>query len=137
MSVLLSDGGHAIYVAPSGGRDRRNALGVVEVAPFDPQSVEMFYLMAQRAARPCHFYPMALATYDFLPPPEEVQVEIGEPRQAKRSSIHLAVGAECDMERLPGSELADKQARREARASAIWATVCADYRAITGPPPGS
>ncbi len=47
MSELLSEGGKAIYVAPSGGRDRPNADGVVEIAPFDPQSIEMFYLMAR------------------------------------------------------------------------------------------
>ena len=131
MSGLLSEGGHAIYVAPSGGRDRRNADGIVEVAPFDAQSVEMFYLMSQRALRPCHFYPMALATYEFLPPPETVQVELGEPREATRSGIHLAIGAECDMEGLAGSDVIDKKARREARARAIWAAVSADYRAIT------
>src|SRR5262249_36194951 len=35
MSLLLKEGGKLIYVAPSGGRDRRNKQGVVEVAPFD------------------------------------------------------------------------------------------------------
>ena len=48
MSRLLQEGGKVIYVAPSGGRDRRNAEGEIEVAPFDPQSVEMFYLMARK-----------------------------------------------------------------------------------------
>ena len=36
MSQLLTEGGKCIYVAPSGGRDRKNAEGVVEIAPFDP-----------------------------------------------------------------------------------------------------
>ena len=88
MSELLEEGGKCIYVAPSGGRDRANAHGVVEVAPFDPQSVEMFYLMARRAARPSHFYPMALSTYDFLPPPETDTGRDGRSatHQAHRSS---------------------------------------------------
>jgi len=55
MSELLSEGGKAIYVAPSGGRDRPNAQGVVEIAPYDPQSIEMFYLMTQRAGHLTHF----------------------------------------------------------------------------------
>jgi len=69
MVELLSEGGHAIYVAPSGGRDRANTDGIIEVTPFDPQSVEMFYLMAQKAKSNTHFFPLALSTYHLLPPP--------------------------------------------------------------------
>lgn len=127
MSELFGEGGKCIYVAPSGGRDRPNAHGVVDVAAFDPQSVEMFYLMARRAGRPAHFYPMALATYDFLPPPETVQAELGEARPVRRAGIHMAVGGELDMEWYPGSDLKDKHARREARARHIWQCVCDDY----------
>jgi glycerol-3-phosphate O-acyltransferase len=127
MSELLSEGGKTIYVAPSGGRDRPNADGVVEVAPFDPQSIKMFYLMAQRAGHPTHFYPMALKTFALLPPPETVQVELGEARIAKRADIHLAIGPRIDMENFPGSDLTDKHERRSARAESIWAQVRKDY----------
>ena len=130
MGELLSEGGRCIYVAPSGGRDRPNADGVVEVARFDAQSVEMFYLMAERAPRPTHFYPMALATYDFLPPPETIQRELGESRRAKRTGLHLSVGAEIDMALFPGGDLPDKHARREARASFIWQQVADAYAAF-------
>lgn len=127
MSELLAAGGKSIYVAPSGGRDRQNQEGVVEVAPFDPQSIEMFYLMAKKAGRPTHFYPMALATYNLLPPPETIQKELGEVRRTQRGGIHLAVGAEIDMEHFPGADQKDKHARREARASYIWSQVVQDY----------
>lgn len=123
MSELLSEGGKAIYVAPSGGRDRPNAKGVFEVAPFDPQSIEMFYLMASRAGHPTHFYPLALKTYALLPPPESIQVELGEVRLAKRSGGHLAFGPEFDMEHFPGSTIASKHQRREARAQYMWKSV--------------
>jgi glycerol-3-phosphate O-acyltransferase len=124
MTQLLSDGGHCIYVAPSGGRDRMNKAGVVEVAPFDVQSVEMFHLMAQRATRPTHFYPMALATYHFMPPPDTVQVEIGEPRRIRRCPIHLAIAPEFDMHAF---DQEDRHARREARAQAAWRAVSDAY----------
>lgn len=130
MAELLAEGGKCIYVAPSGGRDRRNAVGTVEVAPFDPQSVEMFRVMAERATRPTHFYPMALATYDFLPPPESIQRELGEARHAKRTGLHLAVGAELDMRALPGAELADKHEGRAARARFIWRQVADAHAAF-------
>jgi glycerol-3-phosphate O-acyltransferase len=120
MAALLSEGGHCIYVAPSGGRDRRDASGRITPAPFDPQNVEMFYLMAQRAGHPTHFYPMALNTYDILPPPETVQVELGEPRTMTYSPVHLAVGAEIDMARF---DALDRAERRVARAEAAWTAV--------------
>ena len=128
MSSLLKEGGKCIYVAPSGGRDRRNKEGVIEVAPFDPQSIEMFYLMARKASHPTFFYPMALATYDLLPPPETIQVELGEERKTTHGGIHVAFGPVIDMENFPGSENPDKHLRRKARADYIWDQVNSDYQ---------
>ena len=127
MAELLGEGGHAIYVAPSGGRDRPNASGQVEVAPFDAQSIEMFRLMAQRATRPTHFYPMALATYDIMPPPEKVEVELGEPRKLRRCPVHLAIGEELDFERFANDV---RDARRAAQADAAWSAVKDAYQAF-------
>jgi glycerol-3-phosphate O-acyltransferase len=129
MADLLGEGGHAIYVAPSGGRDRPNASGQVEVAPFDPQSIEMFRLMAQRAARPAHFYPMALATYDIMPPPEKVEIELGEPRKLRRGPVHLAIGEELDFERFTEH---DRDTRRVAQAQGAWEAVRDAYKAFPG-----
>jgi len=132
MCRLLHEGGKIIYVAPSGGRDRRNSQGIVEVAPFDPQSIEMFYLMARKAKTKTHFYPFSLATYDLLPPPETVQKELGEVRSAKRCPIHLAFAPPFDMEKFPGSDHNDKIARRQNRADAIWNIVRINYELIRG-----
>ena len=46
---------------------------------------------------------MSLVTYDVLPPPETVQIEMGEMRHAGRAPIHLAIGPELTMEKFPGS----------------------------------
>ncbi len=131
MSHLLQEGGKMIYVAPSGGRDRRNAQGVVEVAPFDPQSIEMFYLMARKAKTPTHFYPFSLCTYDLLPPPETVQKELGERRVAKRCAIQIAFLSEFDMEKFPGSEENEKTLRRKWRSDALWSLVNGQYQRMT------
>jgi glycerol-3-phosphate O-acyltransferase len=127
MSQLLSEGGKSIYVAPSGGRDRPNAEGIVQVAPFDPQSIEMFYLMARKAGHPTHFYPLTLKTYELLPPPQTIQIELGEARTAKRAPIHIAFAPRIDMEHFPGSDLEDKYERRAARAEHICNLVKQDY----------
>jgi len=131
MRALLKEGGKIIYVAPSGGRDRKNSQGIVEVAPFDPNSIEMFYLIARKAATPTHFIPLALATYDLLPPPEIVQKELGEVRCAKRTPIHLSFGAPFDMDHCPGSDDPDKSSRRKNRALAIDQIVKRMYATIT------
>lgn len=130
MSEMLSEGGKAIYIAPSGGRDRPNAQGVFEVAPFDPQSIEMIYLMAERAGHPTFFYPMALHTQELIPPPETIQLELGEARRAKRGKIQLGFGPAIDMEQFPGNTLTDKRKRREARAHHIWELVKKIYTSL-------
>lgn len=130
MSELLSEGGKAVYVAPSGGRDRPNAQGVFEVAPFDPQSIEMFYLMAQKSCHPTHFYPLSLKTHEVLPPPETIQIELGEVRTMKKAPIHLHFAPEIDMEHFPGSDNPDRRARRQSRALFIWNIVRTLYEAF-------
>ena len=128
MVELLSEGGHAIYVAPSGGRDRTNAEGIVELAPFDPQSIEMFYLMAKKAKKPTHFFPLALSTYHLLPPSETIETELGESRITRGGAIHLAFGNAVDMELFPGSEKAkDKKDKKRLRAEYLWNCVKKDY----------
>ncbi len=130
MTEILSEGGHCIYVAPSGGRDRPNAEGIVEVAPFDGQSVEMFYLMARQADKPTHFYPLSLKTYDLMPPPKQVFKELGEKRETKFTPVFLNFGDEIDMENFPGShEIRDKRTKRNKRAEYIFQTVKQGYLA--------
>lgn len=130
MRELLSEGGKCIYVAPSGGRDRPNKDGVIEVAPFDAQSIEMFWFTANHSAKPTHFYSLALSTYDLLPPPDGIKVELGESRQTRSSPIHLAFGEEIDMVNFPGSENDDKKQRRVFRAEFIWNIVNNLYNKI-------
>lgn len=130
MGQLLSEGGCCIYVAPSGGRDRPDRHGHVDVAHFDAKSIEFFWLTAQKADRPTHFYPLALSTYALLPPPNHVEKTLGESRIAKASPVALAFGPELDMEKFPGHENPDKRARREARARYIWEQVRKLYKQI-------
>lgn len=130
MKEILCDGGRFIYVAPSGGRDRANAAGEVNVADFDPGSIEMFRLMAKQATKAVHFYPLSLVTFDIMPPPPSVESELGETRQAKREGALFAFGDEIDMEAFPGADLANRHAKREARALYIWNLVSDNYHKL-------
>lgn len=116
MKELLDEGGKVIYVAPSGGRDRINAEGNIIVSPFDPNSIELFYLMARKALKKTHFYPLALHTYELLPPPADIRKEIGEERHAQFTPIFLSFGEEIEMETFSNGE---KKERKKNRAEAI------------------
>ncbi len=127
MASLLQEGGKVIYVAPSGGRDRANKEGVVEIAPLDPQSIHMFHLMARKAGNSTHFYPMALSTYRLLPPPAAVQTEIGETRRAQRAPIHVGIGPELSMDLI---ESLPKEEARKKRAEYIGKEIIEQYRLL-------
>lgn len=131
LEELFSEGGKCIYIAPSGGRDRRNEKGRVEVAPFDPDSVEMFYLLSKRAKRPTHFHTLTLLTYPLLPPPDQVLVEIGEARNTTFAPAKLTFSPEIDMEGIGNTEkIQDKREKRKARTDAIFSQVTTDFAAF-------
>lgn len=130
MAQLLDEGGHCIYVAPSGGRDRKDQDGTIRVAPFDPQSVEMFRLIADHAAKPVRFHPLALFTYDLLPPPVSIEKSLGEKRDAHCTPIHLAFGPAIDMDNFPGNDHPDKTQKRVNRADYIWNLVNNAYTSL-------
>jgi glycerol-3-phosphate O-acyltransferase len=128
MRELLNEGGKCIYVAPSGGRDRPNHKGVVEVAPFDPQSIEMFHLMARRSSKKVHFYPLSLSTYCIMPPPDTIQIELGEARRTGYGPVHLHFGHQIDMDHIEGVSYSDKHAARKVKADYIHHLVEKSYK---------
>lgn len=129
MSELFSEGGHAIYVAPSGGRDRCNEAGEITVASFDPKSVEMFFLMGKKAARKTHFFPMALATFHLLPPPEGEKHELGEERVTKGGPVHLTILPEIAPDNLLEKDPSlDKEAFRQKKIDLIHSKIVNAYK---------
>lgn len=130
LEELLREGGLCLYIAPSGGRDRPDENGKVDVAPFDAQSIEMLVLLSQKAKRPTHFYPLALSTYALLPPPHIVEKEIGETREVNYTPIHAWFGDEIEMESTPKLSVLEKKQQRRERAEAVWSKVCDMYREL-------
>lgn len=129
MSDLLSEGGKCIWVAPSGGRDRADETGKIHLSYFDPQSIELFRLLKDKCTRPTHFYPLALSTYDLLPPPSSVDNELGEERLPKATPLFLSFGRELDLSSEEGSS--PKAEIRKKRAEKIWNQINEQYKAIT------
>jgi glycerol-3-phosphate O-acyltransferase len=97
LSSLKEESGTLIWVAPSGGRDRRNVeTNTVPIAPFDSKTIDMFRLMGNKSKKPTHYYTMAMVSYDLCPPPDFVVAGTGESRNVRFSPVGIAVGAELE-----------------------------------------
>lgn len=98
MGALMNkfkEGGCLLWVAPSGGRDRRNVeTGDIPIAPFDSKTIDMFRLMGNKSGVPTHFYPLAMATYNLCPPPDFLDAGVGEQRNIRFVPVGIAVGEE-------------------------------------------
>lgn len=127
---LLKEGGYCFYIALSGGRDRQNKEGIVEVAPFDPQSLEMLALLAQQTSYPTHFYPLALSTYALMPPPLEVEKELGEERLAFFKPVGVAFGSKIPLSFFSQEKTTEKKTERKKRAEEVWKLVVSLYARI-------
>lgn len=127
MLELLKEGGKCICVFPSGGRDRTDSQGVVQLDVFDPQNIEMFYLIAKKSKTPTHFYPMALDTYTLMPPPKDISDDLVEARFPTRAKIGIHCGKEIEMENL-FCHIQHKEQKRLDRSQHIWKEVCRLYQ---------
>mmetsp|Transcript_12096 Transcript_12096/g.16144 ORF Transcript_12096/g.16144 Transcript_12096/m.16144 type:complete len:423 (+) Transcript_12096:52-1320(+) len=97
MLAMLKEGGASLWVAPSGGRDRRNLeTGEVPIAPFDQKTVDMFRLMGNKSKKPTHFYPLAMVSYDLCPPPDFIDPGVGEQRNVRFVPIGINIMDEVE-----------------------------------------
>lgn len=130
---MFKKGGQTVWFAPSGGRDRRQPSGKVEISDFDEGAVDMMRFTALKSGKPCHFFPMALWTYDMLPPPTSVGgAQVGEERTVKYTPMHMFVGSEIDWS-LSGSEgVTGKMERRIAQRQFVQDIVTEGYKQIGG-----
>lgn len=93
----LRQGGTIIWVAPSGGRDRRDLdTNTVPLAPFDQKTVDMFRLMGNKSKVKTHFYALSMVSYDICPPPDFVEVGTGEQRNVRFVPVGIAVSDELE-----------------------------------------
>jgi glycerol-3-phosphate O-acyltransferase len=91
----LKQGGTILWVAPSGGRDRRDVeSGKTPIAPFDHKTMDMFRLMGTKSKKPTHYYPLAMVSYEICPPPDFVEAGVGEQRNFRFVPVGIKVGDE-------------------------------------------
>ena len=66
MQKKLKDGGFIIWIAPAGGRDRRQEDGTLIPDKFDPKAIEMMMKLGTKiSSAKTHYYPLAMVLYFF------------------------------------------------------------------------
>ncbi|TVU31540.1 hypothetical protein EJB05_23227, partial [Eragrostis curvula] len=99
MALLLRGGSQIIWIAPSGGRDRPDPVtGEWFPTPFDTSSVDNMRRLLEHSGIPGHIYPLALLCYEIMPPPQQVEKEIGEQRVISFHGVGLSVAEEMKYE---------------------------------------
>jgi glycerol-3-phosphate O-acyltransferase len=99
MLNLLKDPekGCMIWVAPSGGRDRRDVTtNEVPIADFDQKTIDMFRLMGNKSKQPMHYYSMSMVSYNLCPPPDFVEAGTGEQRNVRFVPVGLTLSKELE-----------------------------------------
>ncbi|CAN4076288.1 unnamed protein product [Withania somnifera] len=111
MALLLRGGSKIIWIAPSGGRDRPDPVTKEWCpAPFDASSTDNMRRLIEHAGVPGHIYPLAILCYDIMPPPAQVEKNIGEKRVVSFHGAGISVAPKIDFHEVAGA-LEDPEAK--------------------------
>lgn len=134
MQKKLKEGGFLIWIAPAGGRDRRQEDGTLIPDKFDPQAIEMMKkLGTKNSSAKTHYYPLAMATYDIMPPPSKSEKDIGEKRVVNYTGVGLSLGAELDITSTGqwASSVQNDEDLSTALSEYVWDQVNLEYQKIS------
>ncbi|KAK4261487.1 hypothetical protein QN277_004476 [Acacia crassicarpa] len=130
MAMLLRSGSQIIWIAPSGGRDRPDPLtGEWIPAHFDASSVDNMRRLVENSGVPGHIYQLALLCYDIMPPPPQVEKEIGEKRVISFHGVGLSVAPEISFSETAASCQSPEMAK-EAYTQALYNSVSEQYNVL-------
>ncbi|KAL3681948.1 hypothetical protein R1sor_024904 [Riccia sorocarpa] len=130
MTALLKKGGQLIWIAPSGGRDRPDPeTEEWKPAKFDASAVENMRRLLSHMPVPGHMYPLALLCHDIMPPPRQVEKELGERRVIGYHGVGMAVAPELSFEKLTAGTTSKEEAREKFSGS-VWEIVNEQYSVL-------
>lgn len=130
MALLLRAGSQIIWISPSGGRDRPDPVTEEWYpAPFDTSSVDNMRRLAEHSGTPGHFYPLALLCHDIMPPPPQVEKEIGEKRVISFHGTGLSVAPEISFADIVSASENPEEAK-EAYTQALYNSVSEQYNVL-------
>ncbi|XP_019058197.1 PREDICTED: glycerol-3-phosphate acyltransferase, chloroplastic isoform X2 [Tarenaya hassleriana] len=127
MATLLRSGSQLVWIAPSGGRDRPDPFtGECHPAPFDSSSVDNMRRLVEHSDAPGHIYPLALLCFDIMPPPPQVEKEIGERRVISFHGTGLSVAPEISYSDVVAN-CSNPNEAKEAYSQALYESVKEQY----------
>ncbi|KAL4341710.1 hypothetical protein GQ457_08G024940 [Hibiscus cannabinus] len=130
MALLLRGGSKVVWIAASGGRDRPDPLTEEWYpAPFDSSSVDNMRRLIEHSNVPGHIYPLALLCYDIMPPPPQVEKEIGEKRIITFHGAGLSVAPEISFPEIAAACEKSKEAK-DAYTQALYKSVSEQYNVL-------
>ncbi|KAK9928048.1 hypothetical protein M0R45_025202 [Rubus argutus] len=131
MALLLRGGSQIIWIAPSGGRDRPDPVtGEWYPAPFDASALDNLRRLAEHSAAPGHIYPLALLCHNIMPPPRQVEKEIGEKRMISFHGTGLSVAPEMSFSDITASCDSPEEQAREAYTQSVYNIVTEQYNVL-------
>ncbi|KAK8639955.1 hypothetical protein V6N13_138321 [Hibiscus sabdariffa] len=129
LALLLRGGSKVVWIAASGGRDRPDPLTEEWYpAPFDSSSVDNMRRLIEHSGVPGHIYPLALLCYDIMPPPLQVEKEIGEKRIITFHGAGLSVAPEISFPEIAAA--CEKSESRDAYTQALYKSVNEQYNVL-------
>ncbi|KAL7166789.1 hypothetical protein ACSBR2_037464 [Camellia fascicularis] len=130
MALLLRGGSQIIWIAPSGGRDRPDPITKEWYpAPFDATSVDNMRRLTEHAGVPGHIYPLAILCYDIMPPPPQVEKEIGERRDISFHGVGISVAPPVSFQDIAASH-GDSEEAKMAYTQALYDSVVDQYNVL-------
>lgn len=130
MALLLRGGSQIIWIAPSGGRDRPDPQTEEWFpAPFDASSVDNIRRLAEHSGVPGHIYPLSILCHDIMPPPRQVQKEIGEKRVISYSGTGLSLGPEINFHEIAATS-GNSEKAKDVYAKALYTSVTEQYNIL-------
>ncbi|XP_050232658.1 glycerol-3-phosphate acyltransferase ATS12, chloroplastic isoform X2 [Mercurialis annua] len=130
MAMILRDGSRIIWIAPSGGRDRPDSLtGEWFPAYFDASTVDNMRRLTEHSGVPGHIYPLALLCHDIMPPPAEVQKEIGERRVISYHGTGFSIAPKMSFSEIAAA-CENHEEAAEAYAQFLYGSVAEQYNVL-------
>uniref|UniRef100_A0A2N9FXY2 Uncharacterized protein n=1 Tax=Fagus sylvatica TaxID=28930 RepID=A0A2N9FXY2_FAGSY len=98
-------------------------------APFDTSSVDNMRRLVEHSGTPGHIYPMALLGHNIMPPPLEVEKEIGEKRFIAFHGVGLSVSPGISFSEI-STACENPEEAKEAYTQALYNVVTEQYNVL-------
>ncbi|KAK4486541.1 hypothetical protein RD792_009225 [Penstemon davidsonii] len=99
-------------------------------APFDASAVDNMRRLTEHAGVPGHIYPLAVLCYDIMPPPPQVEKDIGEKRMISFHGVGLSVARNINYHETTAT-LRDPEEAKMAYTQSLYSSVCEQYNVLT------